>query len=104
MIAYLEQKLITLSSPITLLNGPSKQGDPTAIAHAYLSSPISASYLVPIAGRLRIGRRWTYKGKRYSYVNARCETGKLQAEGEFTFTEGIRLDAIFIKPCKAKDR
>jgi hypothetical protein len=131
VIAFPEQRPITLSSPITLFNGAPKHGDPTVIAHAYLSSPVSTTYLVPIvietihqgvygyrteatippiaggagvpiSGHLRIGKKWTYKGKRYSYVNARCETGKLQAKGEFTFAEGTRLEATFIKPCKTR--
>jgi hypothetical protein len=131
VIAFPEQRPITLSSPIILFNGPPKHGDPTVIAHAYLSNPVSATYLVPIvierihqgvygyrteatipviaggagvpiSGHLRIGKRWTYKGKKYSYVNARCETGKLQAKGEFTFAEDTRLEATFIKPCKAR--
>jgi hypothetical protein len=57
---------------------------------------------VPISGHLEIGRRWTYKGGRYSYVNARCETGKLEAKGEFTFVEGTRLEGTFIKPCTVR--
>ncbi len=46
--------------------------------------PIAGGYGVPISGIVRIGKKWTYKGRHYSYVNARCETGKLQAKGEFT--------------------
>jgi len=57
---------------------------------------------VPIAGHLRIGRRWIYKGKHYSYVNARCETGHLQAKGEFTFTEGAFLTGSFFRPCTVR--
>jgi hypothetical protein len=30
---------------------------------------------IPISGSLKIGRKWTYKGHYYSYVNARCEPG-----------------------------
>lgn len=131
VIAFPEQPPITLSSPITLFNGAPRHGDPTVIAHAYLSTPVSATYLVPIvierihegiygyrteatipsiaggygvpiSGHLRIGRKWTYKGHPYSYINARCETGKLQARGEFTFAEGTKLAATFIKPCRVR--
>jgi hypothetical protein len=31
----------------------------------------------------------------------RCETGKLQAKGEFAFLDGTRLESTFRKPCKA---
>lgn len=129
VIAFPEQPPITLSSPITLFNGAPRHGDPTVIAQAYLSDPVSATYLVPIviepihqgvfgyrteatipqiaggagvpiSGHLRIGKKWTYKGHHYSYVNARCETGKLEARGEFSFGDGTRLEATFIKPCE----
>ncbi len=131
VIAFPEQRPITLSTPIILFNGPPRHGDPTVIAHTYLSNPVSTTYLVPIiiekihdglfgyrtaatipqiaggagipiSGHLRIGKKWTYKGKHYSYVNARCETGKLEAKGEFTFLEGTKLEATFIKPCKTR--
>jgi hypothetical protein len=131
VIAFPEQRPIALSSPITLFNAPPKHGDPTVIAHAYLSYPISTTYLVPIvietihdgiygyrtkatippiaggagvpiSGHLKIGKKWTYRGRHYSYVNARCENGKLQAKGEFTFTDGTRLEGTFIKPCKVR--
>ena len=55
---------------------------------------------IPISGDLTIGKKWTYKGKRHSYVNARCETGRLQARGHFTFKDGTFLRGTFIKPCR----
>ena len=131
VVKFPEQPPIKASSPITLFNGPPVHGDPTVLAHAYLRVPAPTTYIVPvvietihdgvfgyrtkatippiaggagipISGHLRIGRRWTYKGRHYSYVNARCETGKLEAKGEFTFTDGTRLEGTFIKPCKAR--
>ncbi len=111
IVVFPEQAPIRASSPITLFNGPPDHGAPTVLAHAYLSvpapttyivpiviepihdgiygyrtkatiPPIAGGYGVPISGHLKIGKKWTYKGKRYSYVNARCETGKLEAKGE----------------------
>jgi hypothetical protein len=129
VIAFPEQKPITLTSPITLFNGPSKHGDPTVIAHAHLGSPVSTTYLipvvietihkgaygyqtvatipklaggygVPVSGSLKIGKKWTYKGRQHSYVSARCETGKLQAQANFTFADGTRLAGTFLRTCK----
>ena len=132
IVKFPEQAPIKASSPITLFNGPpGPHGDPTVLAHAYLSVPAPTTYIVPIviepihdgiygyrtkatipkiaggygvpiSGHLEIGKKWTYQGKEYSYVNARCETGKLQAQGEFTFTEGTKLSATFIKQCKVR--
>ena len=57
---------------------------------------------VPIAGHLKIGRKWTFKGKRHSYLNARCQTGRLQAEGQFAFADGTHLKGTFLRRCKVR--
>jgi hypothetical protein len=131
IVKFPEQPPIKASSPITLFNGPPDHGDPTVLAHAYLSVPAPTTYIVPIviepihdgiygyrtkatippiaggagvpiSGSIKIGKQWTYKGKPHSYIAARCETGKLQAKGEFTFTDGTRLEGTFIKPCTVR--
>lgn len=132
VVAFPEQAPIHASSPITLFNGPpGPHGEPTVLAHAYLDVPAPTTYIVPVAiervhegiygyrtratippiaggygipvsGHLKIGRKWTYRGHRYSYVNARCETGRLQAKGEFTFTGGTQLQGTFLRPCKVR--
>lgn len=129
IIAFPEQKPFEVGSPITLFNGPKKHGQPTVLAHAYTTVPVPTTFVVPIvierihhgvygyrtsakipriaggsgipiAGHLTIGKKWTYKGRRYSYINARCETGHLQARGEFAFNDGTLLIGSFIKQCK----
>jgi hypothetical protein len=129
IVAFPEQKPIRISSPITIFNGPRKHGNPTIFAHAYTTVPVPTTFVVPveierinkgvygyrtnakipkiaggaghpISGSLKIGRKWTYKGVRHSYVNARCETGRLQARGLFTFKNGIVLRGTFFKPCQ----
>lgn len=131
IVKFPEQAPIRASSPITLFNGPKRHGLDTLFAHAYLEvggpstfivpivierihkgvygyrtkaeiPKIAGGYGIPISGSLRIGRRWTYRGKRHSYVNARCETGHLQARGEFTFKDGTVLSGTFFKPCKVR--
>jgi hypothetical protein len=131
IIKFPEQPPIKASSPITLFNGPPDHGDATVLAHAYLSVPspttfvipiviepihdgiygyrtkatipkIAGGYGVPISGRIEISKKWTYKGAPHSYISARCENGKLQAKGEFTFTDGTRLEGTFFKPCTVR--
>ena len=126
-----EQAAFPVSSPITLFNGARKHGDPTLFAHAHLEQPVPATFVVPIviekvangiygyrtstnippiangagipvAGNLRIGRRWTHRGIRHSYVNARCETGRLQARAEFAFDDGTELSGTFLRPCQVR--
>jgi hypothetical protein len=131
IVKFPEQAPIPVSSPITLFNGPEKNGDPTVLAHAYTTVPVATTFIVPIvietihdgiygyrtkatipkiaggagvpiSGHLKIGRKWTYKGKHYSYVNARCEIGRLQAKGEFTFNDGTFVSGTFFRPCSVR--
>ena len=131
IVKFPEQAPIPASSPITIFNGPKRNGDPTLIAHAHLNIPVPTTYLIPvvierihdgvygyrtkatipriaggagipISGHLEVGRRWTYKGRRYSYVNARCEVGHLQVRGEFSFSDGAFLTGTFFEPCKVR--
>ncbi len=119
IVKFPEQPPIPASSPITIFNGPKKHGNPTVLAHAYLSVPAPSTFVVPIEiqkvhdgrygfktvakippiangagipiyGRLKIGREWNYRGKRLSYVNASCPDGRLQAKGEFIFNNQER--------------
>jgi hypothetical protein len=132
LVAFPEQAPFPVSSPITLFNGPRLHGDQTVIAHAYTTVPVPTTFIVPIvierihkgvygyrtsaripriaggygipiSGFLRIGRKWTYRGKRYSYINARCETGRLQARGQFTFNDGTFLQGSFLKRCQVRN-
>jgi hypothetical protein len=132
VVNFPEQGPIPAGSAITLFNGPSKNGNPTVLAHAHLTVPgpttfvvpieiqrvndgrygfktvaeiprIAGGYGTPIYGRLSIGREWTYKGKRLSYANASCPDGRLQAKGQFTFKDGTFLQGNFLKPCKGSD-
>jgi hypothetical protein len=131
IVKFPEQAPIPVSSPITLFNGPRIGGNPTVLAHAHLDYPGPATFIVPIeierihkgiygyrtkaripeiaggaghpiSGHLTVGRKWSYKGRQHSYVNARCETGRLQARGEFTFDDGTYLSGTFLRPCTVR--
>jgi hypothetical protein len=132
VVVFPEQKPIWISSPITLFNGPRKHGNPTVLAHAFTTVPVTTTFVVPIeierinrgvygyrtsaripkiaggsgipiAGHLKIGREWTYKGNRLSYLNARCESGRLQARGEFTFNDDTFLTGTIARACKVRE-
>jgi len=132
VIAFPEQAPIPASSPITIFNGPRKGRNYSVFAHFYTTVPAPTAFVIPIviqkirrgiygyrtearippiaggngiplSGHLKIGRRWKFKGKRYSYINARCETGRLQARGEFAFRDGTLLRGTFFEPCKVRD-
>jgi hypothetical protein len=56
----------------------------------------------PLYGRIKIGREWTYKGKRLSYANASCADGRLQGKGQFQFKDGTFVEGTLIKPCTGR--
>mgnify|MGYP001553928656 CR=1 FL=1 len=41
-----------------------------------------------------LGKRWTYRGRHYSYVNARCETGRLVREDPTGSAPGRRPGGV----------
>jgi hypothetical protein len=129
MVAFPEQKPFPVSSPITAFNGPKKHGFDTILFHAFTTVPVATTLIVPvviekihkgiygyrvkakipkiaggyghpISGRLTVDRKTRVKGKLHSYVNARCELGRLQARGKFVFKDGTRLAGTFFRPCK----
>jgi hypothetical protein len=129
IVKFPEQGPIPISSPITLFNGPKVRGDDSILAHAYTTVPVATTFIVPvviekihkgvygyrteakipkiaggyghpISGNIKVERKWTFKGKKHSYINARCENGRLQAKGEFSFKDGTFLKGTFFRPCK----
>jgi hypothetical protein len=131
VVLFPEQAPIKASSPITLFNGPRIGGDPSVLAHAHLTVPAPTTFIVPVrietihngrygyrvharipkiaggaghplSGSLTVGRKWTFKGKKHSYVNARCADGRLQAVGEFGFKDGTQMSGTFLSPCQIR--
>jgi hypothetical protein len=131
IVKFPEQAPIPANSPITIFNGPRIDGDPSVFAHAYTTVPAPVTFVVPIrietihngrygyrvnaeipklaggagipiSGSITIDRKWTYKGKKHSYINARCADGRLQAIGTFGFKDGTRLEGSFLRPCQIR--
>lgn len=127
-----EQAPITTSSAVTIFNGPNLNGMPTAIGHAHINYPGPTTYLTqsnierirhgrygyrivvnlpPIAnyygslvsGSLTLNRRWNYRGKRFSYANARCADGRLQAHVDLTFKDTTHLSGTAFKRCTVRE-
>ena len=129
--SFPDQAPIPASSPLTIFNGPKKNGNPTVFGHAHLEVGGPTTFIVPVEiqkvnhgrygfrtvaeipkivngygtpiyGRLKIGRTWNYKGKTLSFANARCADGRLQARGQFTFRDGTFLQGTVFRPCTVR--
>jgi hypothetical protein len=119
---------IDMHVPLTLFNGPRRDGNPTVLGHAQAPFPISETYLIvapierlhgsiygyrsefnipPIAGGLgsltridaKIGRRYSFHGRKLSFVSARCSDYILQTRGRFSFADGTIIAGDAFKPC-----
>lgn len=127
-VISLSTGLIVAGSPLTIFNGPPLEGRPTAVLHAHITSPGTQTFaiLVPIerirgefryrvtldlppiaAGlgslsliQVELGRRYSFEGKRRSYVSARCRDNILRTRGHFTFEDGTVIAGAVEKFCR----
>ena len=117
-----------IKSVISFFNAPPTGGKPTLIAHAYETVPAAQALLVPIVvervakGRYgyhvrvempevaggygaptlaeaSIGATIKRKGKKVGFISAHCSGGRLQVEGNLTFTNGDRFPTTLTSPC-----
>jgi hypothetical protein len=127
-VEFPEQRPFVAKSELLAFNGGVKGGTTTVFVHAYLSSPVSASVVVPVTvskvhnGRygfktvakipkiaggygspvsfsLKVDRKFTYKGKQQSYLLAKCPDGHLVAKGVGVFSGPLRLAGSLVRSC-----
>lgn len=130
-IGFPEQEPIMVSSPLTMFNGGVKGGKTTLFVHAFITVPVPAAIVtrveitpinsghyglhtvskIPvIAGgagsvkkfKLKIDRKFTYRGKKRSYLTASCQTGRYFTKGHVLFDEGTLIKFTHILPCTPK--
>jgi hypothetical protein len=130
-VAFPEQQPFSAKGPIVLFNGGIRGGATLLYIHAYVAVPTPTAIVatvritrihrgrygihtvtqVPIitggagsvaAFKVHIGRRFTYKGKRQSYLTASCPTGHYFTEGKVTFSDGTKMGLTHILPCTPK--
>lgn len=131
-VAFPEQKPFAAKGPIVLFNGGVHRGTTLLFVHAYVAVPAptaviatvkitrihrghygihTVSQIPVIAGgsgsvikfKLTIGRKFTYKGKRESYLTASCPTGHYYTEGKILFSDDSLLKGVHVLPCTPKD-
>ncbi|MBS1893243.1 MAG: hypothetical protein JST59_18245 [Actinobacteria bacterium] len=124
--------LYTEPTKVTAFNGAPQGGKPVVLLHAYGTSPLQTTLvlvgtvsnygkegygprldvIVPaIAGgagvitdfKVKIQKSWTYKGKKMSFVNAKCPASKkLKYRGAFTYADGTTINADTTQSCTPK--
>jgi hypothetical protein len=127
-VAFPEQAPFTATGPITAFNGGVHGGTTFLYIHTYVSVPAPTAVVatveithihrghyglhveaqIPaIAGgagsvtkfKLTIGRSFTYKGRKESYLTASCPTGTYFAEGKVQFSDDTVLTVTHALPC-----
>lgn len=130
-IAFADSKEVPVSSKVVVFNGGERGGVITFFIHAYITVPVPAAIVTTVKikkihnGRygylstatipkiaggagsltsfsLKIGKRYTYKGKRVSVLYAKCPDGKLQAHVTGFFSDGTEASAEVVRTCTGK--
>lgn len=131
-VAFEEQAPFSATGKIVLFNGGVHSGTTLLFIHAYVNVPaptaviatveltrinrghfgIHAEAQIPrIAGgagsvtrfKLTIDRKFTYRGRKASYLTASCPTGRYYAEGNVLFYDGTSLTVPHVLPCTARE-
>lgn len=130
-VAFPEQTPFRSTGPIVLFNGGVRGRTTTVFLHAYVNVPAPTAIVVPakitrvdrgrfglhIAARipkiaggsgsptmfdLRVGRTYTHKGEKKSFLVAGCPTGTWLTKGKAVFSDGTTLGILHPFSCTPK--
>jgi hypothetical protein len=130
-VAFPEQKPFRSTGPLLLFNNGVHGATTSVLLHAYVDVPAPTAVIVKakvtrihhgrfglrlqahvpvIAGgagsatafNLQIGRRYTYKGRKKSFLSASCPTGSWATKGNLLFSDQTRLGFTHIFTCTPK--
>ena len=130
-VALAESAPVTAHSQLLVFNGGVKGGTTTLYIHAYITIPIPAAIVTTVkikkhrhgryglksvasipkiasgqgsvtAFKLKIDKKFTYKGHKRSILTAKCPDGRLQAHAVAKFTGGPTTTTEYVRPCKGK--
>ena len=127
-VAFPEQKPFRSTGPLLLFNNGVHGGVTSVLLHAYVAVPAPTAVIVrakvtrihrgrfglhlqahipEIAGGagsatafdLKIGRRYSYRGRKKSFLSAGCPTGSWATKGNLLFSDQTRLGFTHIFTC-----
>lgn len=119
-IAFPEQKPIVVTSPLTIFNGGEKGGKVTLYFHIFLTVPVPAAVVttvtvqrkgtgihaiakVPVVAggsgsaldfSFKLGKTFTYKGKKVGYGEAKCPDGVFKAKVSAVFKNEAHVAGV----------
>ncbi len=131
-VAFPEQQPFTAVGPVVVFNGGVQGRTTLILLHAYVAVPAPTAIVtratvtrinrgrfglhveaqIPkIAGgagsvtkfELKIGRKFTYKGRKKSLLVASCPTGSWVTKGNVLFDDGAKLGLTHVFPCTSRD-
>jgi hypothetical protein len=131
-IAFPESGEVPVKSDLLVFNGGFKGGVTTFFIHAYITVPVPAAIVTTVKikkihnGRygllstasipkiaggsgsvksfsLKIGKKYTYKGKKHSILNLKCPDGKVQVAATAIFADGTKAATEFLRTCTGKN-
>jgi len=127
-VAFSEQTPFSATGPLILFNGGVHGRTTVVYLHAYVAVPAPtaivtkatitrihqgrfglhiAAQVPKIAGgaasvtkfELKVGRRFTYKGQKKSFLMASCPTGSWVTKGQVLFADETKLGLTHVFPC-----
>ena len=129
-IDFPDQDPFDAPGPMLAFNGKPKGGKPQLLLHVFAHVPAPTTFVVPatisnasgafgkkvlakippIAGGngalthfdISIHKTWNYKGKKHSYVVAKCASGHFVAQGTYKFNDGSTVTGSVVRDCKKK--
>jgi hypothetical protein len=129
-VEFPEQAPFSAKGPLLGFNGPTVDGYPEMLYYIYVAVPAPTALVVvaklskdtgkyayrisvavpEVAGgagsltnvEFTIGRKWTYKGKEHSYLNAECPDGHFFNQIEAAFGDGTNLSGILPDSCQSQ--
>ena len=127
-VAFPDQTPFNATGPLVFFNGGKKGGVTTLLIHAYVAVPTPTALVTTVRitrikkGRygtravasiptiaggsgsvtdfsFTVNRKYAYKGKKKSYLLAKCATGKFFAHATAEFTNGDRISGGIVRTC-----
>lgn len=130
-VDFTDQKPFTATGPLLLFNGGVEGGKTRMYIHAYVNVPTPTAIVTPVvikkvkqgrygtraiakipriangAGKVtffkfKIDRKFRRKGKRQSYLVARCANGRFYAHAKSFFDDGTSAEGTIVRACRQR--